>query len=125
MMFVTVGGITYNLAQLVKFKTHIGQREVGATESVVDPQPIFGDFQYLELVFSDGAKVELDEAQTRAFLPFLRNRAPLLDLDKVEEAILGEVLVHGTEEGGDIILAREEAGEAPAAPIVKTDPADR
>lgn len=108
MTLVTVGGTTYNLDLLVRFVTHKGQREIGATDSLVDPQPIFGEFEFVELFFSDGARVELGEAQTRAFLAWIARRSMVIDLDSVDEAVVGHIVVHDTEEGGDVILAREE-----------------
>jgi hypothetical protein len=108
MTLITVGGTTYNLHQLVRFVSHTGQREIGATSSVLNPEPIFGEFRFVELFFSDGARAELDEAQTRAFDAWLAERSQRLDLDMVEEAILGHVVVHDTDEGGDIILPPDD-----------------
>lgn len=107
MLLITVKGQTYHLSQLVRYATHVGQRGVGATTDLVEPEPIFGDFQFLELFFSDGSHVDLDEVQSRAFLKFVVQRATMLDLDKVDEESLGTILVHDTEEGGDIILPAE------------------
>jgi hypothetical protein len=104
MTFVTVNGQTHNLQHLLRYITHLGQREVGVSESVVDPQPIFGEFRYVELVFTDGAQVTLDAVQSEAFLKFLAGRSQRLDLDSIEEAALGHVVVRDTDEGGDIIL---------------------
>jgi hypothetical protein len=109
MTFVTVNGQTYNLRHLVKYVSHVGQREVGVTESVVEPQPIFGEFRYIELFFSDGTSIALDGIQTDAFLNCLAGWSKTLDLDRIEEAALGHVVVHDTDEGGDIILPEDES----------------
>lgn len=111
MMFVTVQGQTFQLSHLVKYVTHIGQREIGVTESVRNPEPIFGDFRYVELFFVDGSVVQLDGVQTEAFLSFLEGRALVLDLDRVDESALGHIVVHDTAEGGDIILPDQPPGE--------------
>ncbi len=124
MIFVTVQGQTYNLGQLVRYVTHIGQRSVSATSDIVDPEPIFGDFRYVELHFSDGAHVALDEAQTRAFLALIAQRGSHLDLDKIDSEVLGTVLVHDTEEGGDIILPRDEPEPLPPTIDVSIPPRD-
>lgn len=103
MNLVTIQGQTYNLDQLVRYITHVGSREVGATEEIVDPKPIFGEYRYLELVFSDGSRVELDGVQSAALLRHLAASGTTLDLDQVDEAALGHVLVHDTE-SGDVVL---------------------
>jgi hypothetical protein len=116
MILLTVQGQTYNLDYLVKFVTHTGQREAG-TAGLVDPEPVFEDYRYVELVFADGVRVTLDDAQTRAFLTFLRRRSYNVDLDRVEEAAIGHVVVHDTAEGGDIIFQTPEEAAAETHPV--------
>jgi hypothetical protein len=114
MHYLKVNGRCYNLTHLIQYVAHAGQHEVGMTNSVVDPEPIFGAFTYYQLIFTDGSSVTLDEAQSRAFAAYMEQRASTLDLDKVEEAIMGHVVVQDTEEGGDIILAPESQDDEPA-----------
>lgn len=106
MNLVTIKGETYNLDLLVKYITHVGTREVGTTEEIVDPRAIFGEYRYVELVFADGSRVELDAVQSSALLQRLAAGGPALDLDRLDESALGHVVVHDTE-GGDIILPDE------------------
>lgn len=108
MLFLTVHGQTHNLAYLLRYVLHEGQREIGATGSLVDPEPIFGPFRYAELIFRDGTRITLDGPQTEAFLKEMRRRGHFVDLDAVDEKALGHVIVHDTDEGGDIILPRSE-----------------
>jgi hypothetical protein len=117
MFFLTVQGQTYNLDHLVRFVTHTGRRQVGTDESLTDPEPIFEDFRYVELIFSDGTSISLDGPQTEAFLNFLARRSQVLDLDKVEEATVGHIVVRDTEEGGDIILPTPAEDAEEAAPL--------
>ena len=126
MRLVTTRGQTYNLAHLVRYLTRIGTREVGATEHVrAEAEPVFGEFRYLELFFSDGSRVELDGIQSSALLRYLKRHAHVLDLDQIDEDVLGHVLVHDTE-AGDVILpsSAEIASDAEARRHVPlpTDP---
>ena len=107
MQLLTVQSQTYHLAQLVRYRLHTGQREVGAKTNRLEPLPLFADFQFAELLFSDGSRVELVGAQTEAFLKHLEKFANRLDLDQVETRAVGTVLVHDTAEGGDIVIPRE------------------
>ena len=116
-------GQTYNLAQLVRYSLRTGQREVGAKTNRLDPLPLFAEFRFAELFFSDGSKVELDGVQTEAFLKYLEKQSERLDLDQVETRAVGRVLVHDTAEGGDIVLPPEakssdESGHPPFEPGV-------
>ena len=106
MTWVKVGGETYNLGLLLKFVERTGQREVGAIPDVVAPEPVFDEFRFVELVFVDGTRVELDGPQTEAFLRHVRSDGPPLDLDRVDAEVLGRVIVRDSE-GGDVILPQE------------------
>ncbi len=120
---VTIRGQSYNLDHLVRYATHTGSREIGSTGHIAeDAEPVFGIFRYLELFFSDGSRVTLDGPQSQALLAFLDRFAERLDLDQIEEAALGRVLVHDTE-AGDVILPAPSAVGPTASPIV-TDPDD-
>ncbi len=110
MNLVTIKGQTYNLDHMVRYISHMGQREVGVTQGPGEPRPIFGDYRYLELVFVDGARVELDGIQSDALLRHLAAQGPALDLDLVDEAVLGHVLVRDSE-SGDVILPSEEESD--------------
>lgn len=118
MLFVTVQNKSYNLAHLIYYESLIGQSEVGATATVVvEPEPVFGDFRYVQLVFSTGERVSLDAPQSEAFLAFIGTRSTRLDLDFIEQSTVGTILVHDTEEGGDIFLpARDEDEGTPGEP---------
>ncbi len=108
MNLVTIKGQTYNLDLMVRYLTHVGSREIGATEGIAhEGTPIFGEYRYLELFFADGSTVELDGIQSAALLKHLSAQGPSLDLDAIDEAALGHVLVHDTEVG-DVILGEEE-----------------
>ncbi len=120
MNLVTIKGETYNLDLLVKYITHVGTREVGTTGEIVDPKAIFGEYRYLELVFADGSRVELDAVQSSALMRRLASEGPVLDLDQVDEAALGHVLVRDTE-GGDIILPDEPDDGAVTPPDLPGD----
>jgi hypothetical protein len=104
MLALTVRGQTYLLSHLVRYATHTGQREVGTSGAVRDPEPLFAEFRFVELHFADGSAVTLDGPQTEAFFAFLGRHARTLNLDHVEEQTLGHVVVHGTDEGGDVVL---------------------
>jgi hypothetical protein len=107
MNLVTIKGQTYNLDQMVRYIHRVGSREVGvAPEIAHEGRPIFGEYRYVELVFADGSRVELDAIQTAALLRHLEALAPALDLDAIDEAALGHVLVHNTEVG-DVILGED------------------
>ncbi len=110
MNFVTIKGQTYNLDQLVRYLSHVGSREIGATGEIVNPRPIFGEYRYVELIFADGSRVELDGIQSAALLRHLASLGPTLDLDQIDETALGHVLVHNTDVG-DVILADEARDE--------------
>lgn len=116
MILLTVQGQTYNLDYLVKFVTHTGQRDIGGT-GVTEPEPVFEPFRYVELIFADGVHVTLDDVQTEAFLTYMRRRSFTIDLDRVEEAAIGHVVVHDTVEGGDIILQTAEEADAATRPV--------
>ncbi|GIW86000.1 MAG: hypothetical protein KatS3mg108_0324 [Isosphaeraceae bacterium] len=117
MILLTIQGQTYNLDYLVKYRVHTGQREV-ATSGLVDPEPVFEDYRYIELVFADGVCITLDDVQTKAFLNFLRRRSYTLDLDRIDEIAFGPVVVHDTVEGGNIIFQTPEEAEAETRPVV-------
>ncbi len=123
MILVTIKGETYNLDQMVKYITHVGQREIGATESLINPVPVFGEFRFLELVFADGSHVELDGIQSEALLAFLETRSHQIDLDQIDEKVLGHVVVHNSEVG-DLVLAEEEETPIGEALIQEGDPGD-
>lgn len=111
MNLVTIKGQTYNLDHLVRYVPHMGQREVGVTGSPRDPRPIFGDYRYLELVFVDGSRAELDGIQSDALLRHLAAQGPALDLDLVDEAVLGHVVVRDSESGDVILPSEDESSE--------------
>ncbi len=112
MNLVTIKGQTYNLDHLVRYIPHMGQREVGVTEEgLTDPRPIFGEYRYLELVFVDGSRVELDGIQSDVLLRHLAAQGPALDLDLVDEAVLGHVVVRNSE-SGDVILPSGDETDA-------------
>ena len=112
MQLLTVQGQTFNLAQLVRYTLHIGQREVGTTPNGINPVPVFADFRYAELLFTDGSRIQLQAEQTEAFLVHIERHAERLDLDRVETQSVGKVVVHGTAEGGDIVLPAAEGEES-------------
>lgn len=107
MNLVTVKGQTYNLDHLVRYISHTGQRESGVTEGPDGPRPVFGEYRFLELVFADGSRVELDGIQSEALLRHLASEGPALDLDQVDEEVLGHVVVRDSE-SGDVILPSED-----------------
>lgn len=116
-LLMTIQAQTYNLDHLVRYISHTGSREVGATEHVrTEAEPIFAAYRYLELFFSDGSRVTLDGIQSQALLRVLSRSAQLLDLDQIDEAVLGPVLVHDTE-GGDVILPARETGGPSGTPM--------
>jgi hypothetical protein len=114
MQLLTVQGKTFNLAHLVNYTLHVGQREVGTTSSGINPVPVFADFRYAELVFTDGSLILLQAEQTEAFLAHVARHAFRLDLDQIEAQSVGNVVVHGTVEGGDIVLPSADADDADA-----------
>lgn len=111
MNLVTIKGQTYNLDLLVRYIPHLGQREVGVTDGPGEPRPIFGEYRYLELVFSDGSRVELDAIQSDALLRHLAAQGPALDLDLVDEAILGRAVVRNSESGDVYMPSQDESAE--------------
>jgi hypothetical protein len=126
MNLVTIQGRTYNLDLMVRYEARVGTREVGVEEGVAEEgRPIFGEYRYLELVFADGSKVELDGVQSEALLRRLGAQGPPLDLDAVDEAALGHVVVRDTEIG-DVVLGEGTptdagaGGGGPVAPDVLT-----
>jgi hypothetical protein len=121
MQLLTVQGQTFNLAHLVRYTLHVGQREVGAGAGGIDPVPLFADFRYAELFFVDGSRILLQGPQTEAFLVQIERSAEQLDLDRVEAQTVGNVVVHGTDEGGDIVLPSSDADDTDTRPILSSD----
>lgn len=107
MKLVKIHNTSYNLDYLVKYVEHVGQHEVGTNEEdPLNPRPAFEDFSYFELIFVDGSRVTLDEAQTEAFRLNVEEFTTTLDLDRVDEELLGSILVKDSE-SGDIIVSPE------------------
>jgi hypothetical protein len=110
MRWVKIGGSTYNLDTLIRYEQHIGEREVGSRGGIMNPEPIFREFRFVALHFLDHTSVELDGPQTEAFLRCIGADGGVLDLDKVDEDVVGHVFVKGSE-AGDIIMSEEDEAE--------------
>ncbi len=125
MILLTVQGQTYNLDYLVKYVFHTGESEV-TPPGPADDEPSFKTYRYIELLFADGTNIALDKIQTEAFLTYIARRSLTLDLDRIDELAVGHVVVHGTDEGGDIIFQTpEEAADATRPITLDLDPPQR
>src|SRR5215213_5211191 len=123
MKLMKIHNTFYNLGYLVKYVEHVGQREVGTNEDdPLNPSPQFDDFPYFELFFLDGSRVTLDQEQTEAFLRIAVEGSSTLDLDRVDEELLGAVLVKDPVSGDvivppEVLEQDEESGPGPSPRI--------